>query len=64
DPLATLLFKKYKEVIMPNLQVDEEGATLLINFIEHQSERERKKAAPFSAPAADQPHKGDVSLQR
>jgi protein SCO1/2 len=66
DPLATLLFKKYKEVIMPNLQVDEEGATLLINFIEHQSERERerKKAAPFSAPAADQPHQGDVSLRR
>lgn len=64
DPLATALFEKYRKVIMPNLQVDEEGATLLISFIEHQSEMERKKAAPSSAPATDHPHKGDQSLQR
>ncbi|HSM86284.1 MAG TPA: SCO family protein, partial [Candidatus Limnocylindrales bacterium] len=66
DPLATALFKKYKQIRMPNLQVDAEGAMLLINFIERQSEREESKAAPAQAPAADQPAsqpaKGGVSL--
>lgn len=66
DPLATALFEKYKKIRMPNLQVDPEGAALLINFIERQSEREKSMAAPSQAPTDDQPAsqpaKGGASL--
>jgi protein SCO1 len=66
DPLATALFNKYNKVVMPNLQVDDEGATLLINFIEHQSEREKNNAAPAASPAAgaNQAGRGDAPIQR
>lgn len=66
DPLATALFNKYKKVIMPNLQVDDEGAALLISFIEHQSEREKSKTVLPTAPAsgADHAAKGGVPLQQ
>lgn len=66
DPLATALFNKYKKVVMPNLQVDDEGAELLIKFIERQSEREKSKAAPAPspAPAANPPGKGDAPAQQ
>jgi protein SCO1 len=66
DPLAKALDEKYKKSIMPNLQVDEEGATLLINFIEHQSERKKNNTAPAAspAPAAHQTGRGDAPAQR
>jgi protein SCO1 len=66
DPLATALDEKYKKSIMPNLQVDGEGATLLIDFIEHQSEREKNKGASSASPAAaaNQTGKGEAPLHR
>lgn len=66
DPLATALFQKYKKVQMPNLGVDDDGARLLIGFIERQTERENSKAAPSPgvAPGADQPAKGGAPLHQ
>jgi protein SCO1 len=37
DPLATALFKKYKEVVMPNLRLPEEDVNSLIAYIEAQT---------------------------
>jgi hypothetical protein len=68
DPLATSLFRKYNKVQMPNLGVDAEGAILLMEFIERQSERENSKAASSRTeaqePTADAPGKGGISPHR
>ena len=38
DPIATALFHKYKEVVMPNLQLTDEETTALIGFLESQQQ--------------------------
>lgn len=35
DPIATALFKKYKEVRMPNLRLDEDEVQLIIDFMKN-----------------------------
>lgn len=35
DPIATALFKKYKEVRMPNLRLDEDQVRLIIDFMKN-----------------------------
>lgn len=37
DPTATLLFKKYKEVRMPNLRLSDEDVTSLVSFLDARS---------------------------
>jgi protein SCO1 len=36
DPIATALFHRYKEIIMPNLQLTDEETTALMGFLESQ----------------------------
>ena len=35
DPIATALFKKYKKVQMPNLRLDQDEVSLIINFLKN-----------------------------
>lgn len=56
DPLATALFKKYKQVRMPNLRLSNGDTSEVINFLERQSK------APSGVPAA--PASGISSLRR
>ena len=37
DPIATALFKKYKQVNMPNLRLDEDEVKLIIGFLKNPS---------------------------
>lgn len=37
DPIATVLFKKYKEVRMPNLRLDQDEVRLIIDFLKNPS---------------------------
>jgi protein SCO1/2 len=55
DPLALALFKKYKGVRMPNLNMADVDLKRLIKFLESQSEAPAKEA-----PAAEKPGQGDT----
>jgi hypothetical protein len=35
DPIATALFKKYKQVRMPNLRLDQDEVQLIIDFMKN-----------------------------
>lgn len=43
DPIATALFKKYKEIQMPNLWLSEAEVAILIDYIEAQTAAAREK---------------------
>ncbi|HET9840193.1 MAG TPA: SCO family protein [Candidatus Angelobacter sp.] len=55
DPIATALFKQYKEVRMPNLSMADIDLKNLMKFLESQSEAPQKEA-----PAAEKPGQGDT----
>jgi hypothetical protein len=38
DPIATVLFKKYKKVNMPNLRLDQDEVRLIIDFLKDPSQ--------------------------
>ncbi len=52
DPIATALFKKYKEVQMPNLGLSEADAAFLIDYMEAQTAAAREKEPVREKPAA------------
>ncbi|HLY92192.1 MAG TPA: SCO family protein, partial [Candidatus Angelobacter sp.] len=54
DPIATVLFKQYKEVRMPNLSMADIDLKNLMKFLESQSEAPAKEA-----PGAEKPAQGD-----
>jgi protein SCO1 len=59
DPIATELFKKYKQVNMPNLRLGGQDTADLINFIESQTAAHDKQASPSEKPAAMAIKSGD-----
>jgi protein SCO1/2 len=52
DPIATALFKKYKEVRMPNLRLDEDEVRLIIDFMKN----------PEASPATDESKAKNLDL--
>jgi protein SCO1/2 len=38
DPIATVLFKKYKKVVMPNLRLEDDDVEMLIDFLKEQTD--------------------------
>jgi protein SCO1 len=50
DPLAQALFKKYKNVVMPNLNILNEDVEAVIKYMESQSAAVTKPAAAAAAP--------------
>lgn len=50
DPIATALFKKYKEVKMPNLRLNDDEVNALIGFMVRQSSVHDKEAAAAAGP--------------
>jgi protein SCO1 len=56
DPVATALFKQYKEVRMPNLKMADIDLKNLMKFLESQSEAPAKEA-----PSAEKPGQGDAA---
>lgn len=55
DPVATALFKQYKEVQMPNLRLNEDEVVQLIDFLKSQSDGPQASAAPAHKPAGADP---------
>jgi protein SCO1 len=44
DPIATALFKKYKQVTMPNVRLSDEDATAIVDFLKDQAASSEAKA--------------------
>src|ERR1700686_256385 len=59
DPIATELFKKYKQVNMPNLRLGGQDTADLIRFMESQTAAHDKQASPSEKPAAMAIKSGD-----
>ena len=59
DPIATELFKKYKQVNMPNLRLGGQDTADLISFMESQTAAHDKQASPSEKPAAMAIKSGD-----
>ena len=56
DPTAVMLFTKHKQVIMPNLGLDEEDVTLLIAFLKAQDRALLQPVADVKIPAQHGAH--------
>jgi protein SCO1 len=51
DPIATALFKKYKKVQMPNLRLEDNEVTQIIDFLQAQTDGPQASAASSHKPA-------------
>ncbi len=60
DPLATALFNKYKQVIMPNLRLGDSDLNELLKFLEGQSAANQKVAPGGDKIGAVQTDAGKV----
>ena len=56
DPTAVMLFAKHKQVIMPNLGLDEEDVTLMIAFLKAQDRVLLQPVTNAKVPAQAAPH--------
>jgi hypothetical protein len=53
DPIATALFKKYKEVRMPNLRLDQDEVQLIIDFMKNPEAPQSQSTDASKAKALD-----------